>query len=47
MIAQNHLNQVPGSANDSRVPEPTQLVMGMNGPAWGLKLVPNQTNQYL
>ena len=40
MIAPNHLNLVPGPAIDSRAPKPTQLVMGMNGPARGLKLVP-------
>ena len=40
MIAPNSEYQVLGPAIDSRAPEPTQLVMGMNGPAWGLELVP-------
>ena len=32
--------QVLGPAIDSRAPEPTQLVPGMNGLAWELELVP-------
>ena len=40
MIAPNSEYQVPGPAIDSRAPEPTQLVPGMNGPARGLELVP-------
>ena len=33
-------HQVLGPAIDSRAPEPTQLVPGMNGPAWELEPVP-------
>ena len=32
--------QVLGPAIDSKAPEPTKLVPGMNGPAWELELVP-------